>query len=1154
MADIEKMVKYSSGKVGAFERAKGRINLSMSKVFGERSKDIEQLVSRIKISSAKDDFSSDIKMVIEKISKSPIWDKDNLSKLDEKSLKHLDGLAKSINALIAKMAVVKGEKNSLNANYADLQTAFVDYLKVVEDYSSRLNDIIAVNNASIEKQKSALGIETADKKNLESIVSAIAYMGREVNKNADGTYVCGEAIDGRGFEYVDANGKTQYIAISKDATQVIIDSYLNLGGISTEKEEKELAEQQDALRQMRENQNEVGIYAPSPSEIQAQERLVERAQKALNEKKSQVLTPNGLFKYFVEQELIGSTSRRGLSKLDLINARDKFSTEAPLWLNFEMERNPKLFLDDMALMASSALTIFRMQDAGEKAPVAYGDSVKSLFASGIVNSNRLDRLEADIVGLQASAQDLSNQNNQSFLDLLDRYEMLAGVMEDYTKFSDNPHMAPMATEAMARVDALKGFVQLTTNLSGEIEAGNMPNAPESVKNNSINLISSIMSKVSFENGKLTLTQDLTNEAGEVWLSKDNFEAGIIFENENENTIDEPENASEKNAVKDIADNAKENLEQQDMNSEEEMALRASGYGAEFLDGDTFVDAIGGYQDLYSTILLVQEGNNLVASIYNDCKASGLSVDEYFNKLLDDGYEKDVNQSLLGLTTYGALKTVCGNYNHNPNDLEGSINTFNKDESIKSIHEKSQLAFYYMDCVISELKKDEKQYDEYLNADDDTKDKIFAEKYKEIKKSIKIPTEKDLKEAEDKYKNAYQSDKIKGILNELEGREVPQGAIDLISALAKQCGLTIKEENHKEKGEEIEANKASGAIKKKFGDLYPRSPSAKAIAKKLQPFNIAAGIKFFNQLLDAFQKINVTIGGEEENKIIDAIENPFAGVGKNGFEKPSDEKDVVKGDDAIQVEVQNGDANTEKTSDNGVLEDGASADGNKVVDQGQTQVANLFEGRTDDQVRSRLAMMAVGMSVNSILDELNFPEDVVVDNVRQAMDYMTMQELPQPIVNIKINGRTSAVILSDAMQYVFLNEFASGNKDANEVGESINQIASQLGDNEAIVSVVKSMVPLMGAITPGEIIHVVKQTAEVQSPEPGEPISIDLGSKLTVEDIAQFRSLKSMSQVRELLKQSEMYDQNVINDIFGAGNQLRDDGKLKDPQEGELTID
>lgn len=1190
MAEIDKMIKYSAGEIGVYEKAKNKVKNLSSKVFGEQNREREAL-SEIVIMEAGENFPTDIKNVISKIRNASIWNKDTLEKIDPKMAKHINGLSKSINALIEKMSNLKGENNVLNAEYSDIQTAFVEYLGIVEECSTRVGDMVEIQKSSIVKQKENLDISSS-RHATQSLISAFAYMGREVKVNPDGSYECGEKIDGRGFRYRDADGNNKYIAISKEATQSFIDNYLKTGGVNTEKEERDLAEAKDALRQMKENKGEVGIYAVTSSDISAQEKVVEKAQRALNEKMAQVVTPKGLFTYFVEQELIGDTSKRSTDKFSLLRARNEFSTESKVWENFEVTQNPQLFLDDLSLMATNVLSSFKMQDISEKNVPAYGDDVKSDFASGIINSNRLDRIESDLLKVKAVSSDLMTQSQQSFQGILGKYEEIASAMEESSKLDkDNQQLAVMATEARARVETLVAFSELVTDLSDQIESGEIP-APESVKNNIAGFISEIVSNSTLEDGKLSLNNNLTNEAGDIWLSKEDFDN--IMSNQMEETTEETkEEAHEEKQRAEMDENSNEQERIKEMNDEEAMSFRSSVYGLEFDKGMTFGDAIDTYSQEEMIKFLIGDQNNVVATLFDGYKNTNLDAKTYVKQVMGADFEQDA--MLLGVLS---MDTICdtfdqvagrGDYsktteqnnkageNSQSNTTQGVNNTKNGTKADVA-RNRARLAFYYMDEVINAIKADEKLYAEYLEADGETKDKIFSEKYEQIKSNIQNPSEEKLEKAEKKYLKTYQADKILAIANELGDKKIPEGAVSLLNKLAEKYGVleNIKEQNGNSATGEGENPKAK-TDKKKFGELYPRSPSAKAIAKKLQPFNIAAGIKFFNQLLDAFQKIDVKMGGDEEDTKADTT-STTSGGNKNQKNESQNQKDDSKNADNLNAQKtpeqgnQNDgvglDESLKTSEDTATSENTATMDSNgqpseiaseQVVVEPNVapttdQASKLFEGRSDDQIRSRLAVMSVGMSINSVLDTLNIPEDVSVDRIRQAMDYMTMQELPQPVVNIKINGRTSAVILSDAMQYVFLNEFACGNKDAKEASKSIDEIASQLGDNEAIVSVVKSMSPLMGAITPGEIVHLVKQTAEVENPQPGEPLSIDLGSKLTPEDIAVFRNLKSMAQVRELLRQSEMYNPKVIEDIFEAGNELRDGSKLKDPQNGELTID
>lgn len=321
----------------------------------------------------------------------------------------------------------------------------------------------------------------------------------------------------------------------------------------------------------------------------------------------------------------------------------------------------------------------------------------------------------------------------------------------------------------------------------------------------------------------------------------------------------------------------------------------------------------------------------------------------------------------------------------------------------------------------------------------------------------------------------------------------------------------------------------------FKELYPRGTPQFKISKELQPFNIKAGLKFLDQIIEAFNKVMVV--------------DPWA---KSTAVSNYDVENIVK--DTLGNENSNDDG-TQKTDDeaqNGA--DGTTPDAPQPPEPSEPKNAEtaqgnpMFDGLSDDQVRARTAMMAVGMGIESILGKLDLgKENIDAEQLMIAVNYMNRADVEhQPKVDL--DGQT--ICTTDAMQKILL-EYATGREKEECVGR-INAITDQIRGtgNENLKYLAENLNSInivMGLLTPVELVNMLSTTAEMSPAKEGEPMTIELGSKLTPEDIEVFRKTKDPRQIQDLVEQSGMYDQATIDRIFEAGKEM------KNPEAGvEIT--
>lgn len=1102
---IQDMAKYSQvKKAGIFVRAGEALKGAVTGIFTERDKTRE--VSDIAIKDAPDSFPAEVKTSLENIKKSPIWKKETLEKLNPDYAKHIEQLGALINTHIEREAKIPGTKNAANGKYQEWMEAFSNYEKVVSEYSSYITLSAQVPDASVDKQKESLGITEMSSDRTE-LISAFAYMGIEITEK-DGKFEYKE-IEG-GLPYQDSKGQTQYLRISTDAAKAFVENYFAEGS-STKKEENDLRLETEALENMRENLKKGGIDAPTPEDIKKQEKKVEAAQKALDAAKERTITPKGLFKYFIEQEIKGSTKKRNLDPQLITRAESMFHPDSPQWGAFSLNRDLENFNDDLALVGSLSLVTGEMQEfmeTHEEVP-QFDDFLTSGAADRFKTRRVVNRLENDAIDMHKEIGHTVEMTDLAIENIIEKYRVKVRGLEEKARLYENKkqpvpeNVQKLIGDTNKMIEALELYGDVIKNIKEGLPK--LSNVPEELKTNDTLLVKTITEKVKYDEtlGRVVLSEDLVNDKGEVWLSKDQF---LEFYNSRV-------------------------LEARGMDPNTLTDVMESSLGFEVESGLTFEQIIANDAMQDRAINFALNPPNFIADMYAQFKEKKkqhpeLTGQDFAKTILEtqqgkDGAVKDelVIQGIASMDAIGRAFDACA-------EMEASGNTKDIDlsahASTKDGFAKAQTAYYHMDVVAQKISGDPELREEYESASLEDKKKIFGRVYSELKNNnaFEQPTEAQLKAAVDRWRpygllsqNANMFKKLHDS-PEFEDNERNLQTLTSLGKIVSQEEALLNSiiENPKPgqktvayEFEDENTSKRDGAAANYrdpyFKEMFPRGIPQFKIEKSLQPYNIKAGLKLLDQIMDAFNDVLVQDPwGRMVNKDTKRLEQPVLSSGSDGPELAE------------------------------VVDGSSPSAGENIIPE-----SPVFEGLDDNQVQNRVAMMAVGMGVNSILDQLKLGQDVDAPLVRNAMDYMTMMG-PEDQPKVKMGDQE--VVLSDAMQRVFINEFATGAKNAKEASASIDSIVAQLDPKSPLIPMVKSMSVLMGTLSPAEIVQMLSMTAETSAPAPGEPLSIELGSKLTKEDIAIFRQQKNMGNIRDMIEQSEMYDQATIDRIFEAGNEMR----------------
>lgn len=271
-------------------------------------------------------------------------------------------------------------------------------------------------------------------------------------------------------------------------------------------------------------------------------------------------------------------------------------------------------------------------------------------------------------------------------------------------------------------------------------------------------------------------------------------------------------------------------------------------------------------------ILGSKENNWLKPLYNEFvngKARGETRGEYVARLSS----KIDNSIKCGVLDFESLANV---FDVVERERKHDFSISAPSKEMEEVSTKAEFACVIIDRVAKEISFDEDLRREYLNANNVGKKAIIMAKLKTINTAFDNKGEKVqslnrwmpyyMLKADKTIAEASQS-----LLDEDKNNETLAQMTSSFMELVEKDerwfeaskGLVEDEVDY---GEETKTtpnmasstNEKASPKLKKFGDLYPREMTQKQIAKRLQPFNIAAGIKFFNQLLDAFQELEVTM--------------------------------------------------------------------------------------------------------------------------------------------------------------------------------------------------------------------------------------------------------------------------------------------------------
>ena len=1084
---IQDMEKFSKVKKPGFYDRVAQIPDSIRKKLGTLHFPTPVVEpSSITISAPPASVPDEIKGVIDGITNSPVFNQTTLESLKKSNpamVNHIAKFAQSINRwLVDDFNKISGEKNDFNTQYASWAESGNNFLTIVKEYEKTVSAVNVIEQTE-KPVESVVGPETEVSKD-SRLMMAFTHMGMDIipDPKNPGQYTIRENPYG-GFPYKDSQGRDKVYKISQEATQAFIDNYLK---------------------------------SPDRDTID--------------------ISPKGLFTYFIQQELIGTTSKRKLDPELLQEAQNLFSENSTEWEALDLSTDTMGMLRNASIVAYHTLNINTLESLPTEEGASYTSELSGKQADTLVNRWRIRKLEKDTDRVVDESEAAIDANQMGIDNVYARYEQVIEALKVKASSYPKDKVPAMLTVDIVRMqeklDHIKAFASNITVLYTQAQNGAFKDVDKGITQDPPSDITSFMQELhsnldfDFTSNQITLKGDLP------WISKEQFDEFIVgrtLENQQENQ--QSKQPRKRNSRKKQSQSQQESTVLPD--------VLGQSFDLEFENGLSFQEVINQDALQHRTKAFIQNPPNVVADWYEQFKEAR----KKHPQLTGVDFIKGMQQSLLSNNPDAKLEDSLGGFTN----LETLANTFDlmtakeADPNSKSegyaespnaaaIRNRAGVLYYHIDMVSQAIAADPALMEEYDNGTPEDKKRIFGEVYSQLKADKKLdnPKPEAINDAGARWRHyALLANEQRLWMDCSNTPECAENKTnnDFMSVLS---GIMSKD-NHMleavtqsfaEQGKPIvdydELEQQKDPVR--FGDLYPREIPAFKIAKDLQPFNIKAGQKFLDQVINAFADVMVKDPWDDamRNQREEEIEGDFDDLFLKGIVTPGDVKKKAAATAGLQGADKTG--NDGPTAGDGVIPE-----------------VPVFDGLDDNQVQNRVAMMAVGMGVNSILDQLDLGQDVDAAQVRNAMNYMTMMGVEgQP----KIQMGDQEIILSDAMQRVFINEFATGAKSAQEASASIGAIVSQLDPKSPLVPMVQSMSVLMGTLSPAEIIQMLSMTSEKSEVVQGESVSIELGSKLTKEDIDMFRNMKNMDQIRDMIEQSEMYDQATIQRIFEAGNEMR----------------
>ncbi len=1078
---------------------------------------------------------------IQTIKKLPIFDRSTLDGLDTKLVKQIKSLTQSIEAWISKGKGIKPEQmHDANVIYQDWVAAAEDF----EGLTDQLNKVVSgyVNSSELESgvsEASFNGPQSVESEKAE-LIAAFKFMGIEITLDEAGKYKVENCATG-GMAY-EINGETKTFQFSRESAQVFVDNYLSKLGpdqeklnatleaakieqsrakknlenakkkVETAKKEFEAAEK--ALNGLDEKLDKDRFHAffrifeqkeAAYEEAKRELDLKDKELEAANEKVSRAerdakrtLTPKGLFKFFVEQEIFkGNPSKQRDKELETA-ANARFSVDNAEWEQFLIADHPTRFLDDLSMVGLTDMSISEIDATLSAADdLEFSDHLNSKHGNGFRNNWRANRLSDSCSGLMDELRSDRSELVEERDEVQNKYKTILRRLEEKAKMYEKkgtkcpPDLEAAIADMKGRLQTMSIFKAVVKNLHADKFKDKSPKE----------IIDAVRNSIEITKDGINFTKDITFGDKTITAQELNdlcakAKEALTAEQETAQVVEELEETEEIEPLPDVM---------------------ASMLNLEFMPKVKFSDAIGKQAQLhraYEFLRLGREGkdaDNIICKLYDkfiELKKTtpALTAEQFFS--IDEFKDQE---SIAGIASLDTLKELFDMQyeidgmldGKGPEEIEKITSVpgfpYTASATTKATYENANLAYFYMDMVANTISADPELLEQFENGSDVEREQISQNILTQLRadKKLENPTQEAISDAQTRwgtYAN-YASDAQ--LFRDFAASESTSESNPTHVSIAKTLGKIIqldrdvftKGQTELSKSgkssvdyedENIAENENSGQLKVKeaqFKEYFPRSTPAFKIGKKLQPFNIKAGLKFLDQIMEAFNDV--------------MVKDPWGTlVNVGGGAAPSGE--------SAEQEEQHQTSRTE-----------------------QATVVNNFGANAR---RDTIATIAIVAGIKDICTAKHTnPENASA--LSQTLDIINT-----PASNGSKGytyGKFEGLSLPDVLRHM-LFDYATGRPQA-EIEKSMEELTAsnvefQAGDFYGF-NAIKAVMTL---VKPNEIVGLISSLSKSSTNENGIT-ELDFGSEITMDQLKQLEGIEDIKQLEQKVREMKLVNPQITKE-------------------------
>lgn len=300
-------------------------------------------------------------------------------------------------------------------------------------------------------------------------------------------------------------------------------------------------------------------------------------------------------------------------------------------------------------------------------------------------------------------------------------------------------------------------------------------------------------------------------------------------------------------------------------------------------------------------VLHSKENNWAEGLYEvflqeKSKNPNLSAHDFLTSIKTGKDGRSFDKTLMGIVDLETMGNVFDTFAETRNT--GIVTSFLCSAKTKKVAADADMAYFYMDQVSQMISSDESLRANYASMDTAGRQTMIMACFKSLKArgTLKKPTPQQLKAAQARWRQIYRKSSDEAILCGMrdKGIDITDNESFMYKFAASMAEIIRKDDTRlladrktlKDIGEPLvdvdrTPDKFVGDDKKDFGDreekprdpnlieygkLFPRATPQFKIEKMLQPFNTKVGLKFLDQIVQAFQNVLVANPWADKDKV------------------------------------------------------------------------------------------------------------------------------------------------------------------------------------------------------------------------------------------------------------------------------------------------